>query len=145
MVLHLQTKNSIRFNVCLQNRQNRKKKEVVCSYCIVSVWEIGPPCAWSDTRPKYKMRTFIKELILPRILVSNNFTEWQYLHTISLCSKRKNAALNLGYLRKDSQKGELWWPLVFSGPSSSGQTGKIQVGRQLEQAKHGANAKARFI
>lgn len=34
-----------------------------------------------------------------------------------------------------SKRGELWWPLVFSGHSSCGQTGKIQVGKQLEQAK----------
>lgn len=41
---------------------------------------------------------------------------------------------------RKSWRGELWWLLVFSGTNSSGQTGKIQ----LEQAKYGANTKARI-
>lgn len=127
MVLRLQSKKSIRFNVWT----DQKKRAVVWSDCMVSVWEIGPPCTWSDTRPKHNMRTFFKELILPRILVSNTYQhiECQYLHTISLWSK-KNAALILGYLRKDVSKGWIMVTVAIQCPqflradrkNTSGQT-----------------------
>ena len=94
------------------------------------------------------MRTFFKELILPRILewTLAKRSEWQYVHTVSLCGE-KTAALIHGYSiwERMSWRGELWWPLVFSGQSFAEKTRKIKLGRQLEQAKYGANTKARIF
>lgn len=47
---------------------------------------IARPCAWSDTSTKPNMRTFLKELILPIIFVSNtniSSIKWEYHHTVS--------------------------------------------------------------
>lgn len=46
---------------------------------------------------------------------------------------------------RTSQRGDSWCPSVFTGPTSSGQTGKTQVGRQLKQVQYGANAKTTFF
>lgn len=130
------SKQSIRFNVCPQKRP--KKREVVCSFSALPVHDLT--LDQSTTWGHFSRSWYYPESLCQTL---TNTLKCQNLHTISLCSK-KMQPWSLATWERTSQRHELWWPLAFSGPNSTGHTIKIQVGRQLEQAKYGANAKAKF-